>query len=679
MEQYFATKPIDDLLNELDGKIKSCHNYWEMTGLAKRASRAERVYFGKHQGETGVGSTTINDAGVDGEMSAVTVNKFRSLIKHVLSFTTTQKPAWDPQANNSDVKSGQQARIAVNVLDSYLNEKRLGRHMAKSAERSLASAKAYVYETWNPAIGEPYATEAVDDGQGGQTQKIVYEGDIECVSKGWGDVIYDIHIRDWTKNRWLIVKEWENKWDLAARHPEKAEDIVKCSGDDDFGFTQSFSSRFFDKKDSHDIIPTFHFYHVKTDGVPSGRYTKFLGNKTWLFDGAVPYRRLPVFRIAPGDEFDSCEGYTDAFDQMSQQEALNVLYSVAFSNLQAFAGQKLWLPEGCEVSASSLDDGMALLKGGLPGTEPKVLNLTGIPPELLKVIELFEQAMTEGMGLNSVVTGDPEHGLKSGTALARMQAMAIQYASNFQRSWAELQEDVGTFTIELFQDFAKTKRMIAQSGLANKGAMSSFTGKDLDGIRRVSVNLGNPALRTPSGVMNLAEMLYDKGEISGKEFISINSTGSFDAIAERKEIQVELVQKENELMRDGKPVKAMVGDAHLYHMENHMAVSADPQLREWAAQGDPEAIAIIQAATMHLDEHKMLYMQQDPIFSVIAKEPPAPQPMPPQPMAGPGPFGPPGAPPPGGPPPSGAPPGPPPDPGAVPPMPEPPPLPPVAA
>lgn len=668
MRKYFATLETDELIKELEEKLKGFYSYIEGSGISQRATRAERVYYGKHQGETGVGGYSIGDAGVDGEMSTVTVNKFRSLIKHNLSFTVTQKPSWDPRAKNSDVKSLQQARLAGNILDSYLTEKRMGRHMNSAAERALVSAKGYVYMTWNPAEGKPYAVQKVEGQDGEPKEKIVYEGDVEITHKGWADVIFDPNLRDWHKKKWIIVKEYENKWDLAARHPDKAEDIIKCSNDDDYDYTSKYRRRYFDDKSANDIIPVYYFYHMKTDGVKSGRFTKFLSNKTWLYDGGMPYRRLPVFRITPGDEFDTCEGYTDAFDQMAMQEALNVFYSVAFSNLQAFAGQKLWLPEGCEVSPSQLDDGMAILKGGVPGSEPKVLNLTGIPAELAKMIELFQSSMTEGMGLNSVVTGDPDHGLKSGAALGRMQAMAIQYASNFQRSWAELQEDVGTFLIELLQDFAKTKRMVALAGRANRGAMQSFTGDDLMDIERVAVDLGNPAMRTAAGRMEIADKFYEKGEISAREWFEISSTGNTDFLAEKKQSDVELVQMENELMQDGKPVRAMVGDAHLYHMDQHRAVLSDPQLRAAAAAGDQTAISIVEAATMHIQEHQQLYMTQDPIFSVITKEPPAPQPMPP-PMPGPG-----------GPPPpdmAGAP--PPPPPGAGPEMPPPPEAPPIPA
>ncbi len=663
MKQYFATMETPDLLKEAEKRINSFNQYIETTGLAARWSRSERLFFGKHQGEQGVGAYTIQDAGVDGEMSAVAVNKYRTLIKHNLSYTVTQKPAWDPRAKNSDTKSEQQARLAGNILDSYMTEKRMGRHMNGTAERALVYSKGFLYMTWNPALGKPFSAQQVMDKKTGQPMmasdgqvkmKTIYEGDIEASSKGPFDVIYDPQLRDWNKTRWVIVREYDNKWDLAARHPDQAEEIIKLSCSDDFNTNSRYARRLsYNEKGEDDVIPTYHFYHLKTDGVPSGRYTKFLNGKTALYDGPIQYGRLPIFRMTPGDEFDTAEGYTDAFDQMVLQEALNVFYSVAFSNLQAFAGQKLWLPDGCNISPSQLDDGMTILKGGLPGTEPKILSLTGIPPELLNMINLFAKTMTEGMGLNSVVTGDPEHGLKSGTALGRMQAMAIQYASNFQRSWAELQEDGGSFVVELLKDFATTKRMVALAGVANKGAMDSFTKDDLSSIERVSVDLGNPLSRTSAGRIELADKLMDKGEINGREYIQVLQTGSLDSVLEQKETDPDLVQKENELLRDGKPVQAIVGDAHLYHMDKHRAVISDPQLRMYAAQGDPLANQIIKATTDHIMEHDNLYSTQKPIFSIICKEPPAPPPPPPPGMMPPpGPGGPPppmhGAPPPPG-------------------------------
>jgi hypothetical protein len=658
VKQYFASLETNEFLGKACEKINDYNTYMEKSGKAARLNRAEDRYFGKHQGEIGVGSYTINDAGIDGEMSAVPVNIYRSLIKHTLSYVVSQKPSWDPRAKNSDTRALQQTRLASNILDAYMTEKRLGRPFAGSAERASVGGNAFLYMTWNPAIGKPIAADP-------QTGKVAYEGDVEACVKSARDVISDSKVRDNSKHKWRIVREFENKWDLAARHTDKAEEIINISAENDDLDRLNVKRRIrFDDQSDSDIIPVYHFYHIKSDGMPSGRYCKFLNGKTWLYDGPIQYRRLPLFRIAPGDEFDTADGYTDSFDILALTEAVNVLMSVTFSNLQAFAGQKLWLPEGCDILPSAIDDGMMILKGGVPGSEPKILNLTGIPPEMLKVVDLFMGQATQLMGLNSVVTGDPEHNLKSGAALGRMQAMAIQYASNFQKSWAELCEDGGTFLLELMQDFAKSARMIALGGSANKGAMQSFTGQDLDLIERVAVDLGNPMQKTAAGRIELADNLLQKGEITPKEYMEVIATGSVDAFVEQEVTDVELVQKENELLRDGKPVQAMVGDGHLYHMDKHRSVMNDPQLREAAARGDQLAIQIIQATTQHIMEHNQLYHTQDPTFSVIAKEPPAPQPPPPPMPPGPG------APPPEGspPPPQGPPPGAPAQPPPIPPM-----------
>jgi hypothetical protein len=103
---------------------------------------------------------------------------------------------------------------------------------------------------------------------------------------------------------------------------------------------------------------------------------------------------------------------------------------------------------------------------------------------------------------------------------------------------------------------------------------------------------------------------------------------------------------------EGKPVKAIVGDAHIMHSQEHMTVINDPMIRESAANGDELAIQIIQEVTNHILEHKNLHETQDPFFTMLSGEPPPPPP----PMPPPGAMGPEGAPP---------------DPNAPPPMPPP--------
>ena len=128
----------------------------------------------------------------------------------------------------------------------------------------------------------------------------------------------------------------------------------------------------------------------------------------------------------------------------------------------------------------------------------------------------------------------------------------------------------------------------------------------------------------------MAEKLFDKGSISPQEFIQVITTGSLDPVLEGENSQIELIRKENELLMDGKPVKAIVGDRHFMHAEEHMTVVNDPQLRTLAAQGDPDALAIVKAVLDHIMDHKNLSQTQDPFFAQVVKEPMAQAPPPPQ-------------------------------------------------
>lgn len=652
--QYFAQKDTKQFLSDVEKKIKNFNDYMSKTGRASKILRSEQLYFGRHLGEWGVGGGTVQDVGADNELTAFGVNLYRNLIKYVLSFTTSQKPSFDPRAKNTDTRSGQQARLASNILDSYLNEKRMDRHFVAAAERALVDGKGFVYMTWEPSLGKPFSTapaqgpdgEPLTDEQGAPQQKIIYEGDVEISSKGFLDVIYDVAIKDWSKKKWVVVRTLENKWDLAARHPDKAEQIEKLSPNDDLGCIEQtqMMSNVFTKEVNEDMVPVYHFYHDKTDAVKNGRYCKFLNGQIDLYDGPFQYKRLPVFRITPGEEFDTSEGYTDAFDIMAPQEVLNVLFSIPFSNQQAFANALLWLPEGCEASVSQLNGSqMTILKGGMPGTEPKSISLTATPAELFKNIEMVQEFMMKAMGLNAAAVGDAKEDVKSGVGLSRLQAMAIQYASGFQKSYSNILEDGGSFLLELLQVFAKTERMIALAGSANKGAMTSFTASDIDMIERVSCDLGNALSKTPSMRSELADKFLERGNITFKQYVQVIETGNLDVVYESEEAQPELIQKENEMLLEGKPVMAMVGDGHKAHIKEHKAKLDDPQLRSSAAAGDPEAMAIVKAISDHNMQHIQLEQTQDQIwFAISGEQPPPPPPMPPPGMAPPGaPQGPP--------------------------------------
>lgn len=667
MKKYFATLPTNEIVSQLKQKIQIFDQHLERTGIARRAEKAEQLYFGKHMGEQGSGLSEVATVGKDAEIKAYAVNLFRNLIQHRKALTTSNRLSFDPRAVNSDLQSMQQTRLARNVLEYYEREKGLAEIKNEAAERALVSAVGYVYMGWDKRTGRPVGTKpAIDDsGQpiinadGKPQEKIVREGDVFAIPKGMTEVIFDPRIRTWKERKWEIVESFVNKWDLCEEAPQFAEVIAKLDGDAFLrGELSSYKrNRLNAKEQDSDLIPVYEFYHHKTDSVPSGRYVKFLSNDVVLFDGPIPYQdkfesELPCRRISAGEVFGSAFGHTDSFDGIQLQQVLNVLYSIVYTNQQAFGIQMVSLPDGTKITPSHVGP-MVYLKTP-PGTEAKGINLTNTPAEIFKSIEMVQQVFTQLQGLNSVVTGDPDHNLKSGAALGRMQAMAIQYASNFQRQWGNLNEDCGTFELKLLKWFAKSERMYAITGKRNKSAMASFTGADFSQIDRVICDLGNPLTYTAAGRVEEADKLLEKGAISLQQYFEVRDTGSTDAITEDEQSEEELLQKENEMLMEGKVVKALVGDKHKAHIKRHKGIINDPLLRAAVSANDPKALQVVQNAMAHIQEHIQLEMSQDPIwFAVSGEQAPPPPPMPPQgpggapppPMAG-GPQGPQDLPPP---------------------------------
>jgi hypothetical protein len=640
---YFAKKDAKDLASHLEQRIGDFGNYISRVGLKGRWEKSYQLYYGRHFSGTyssNMGQGGIGEAGENGELKLLTVNHYRNFIKHILVLTTNQKPAFDVRAVNSDLESLQQARLGNNVLDAYLKEKRLYRYLRDAAEHALVFGKGFIELSWEPTAGREYmVSEEMDPETGESRPKIVYEGDVEAGNPSPFDVYCDQSCEDWSKVKWVTIRCFKNKYDLAERYSHVRDEILDLptKSDLDRSMANSFSN-----VDETADVPVFKFYHERTPSMPNGRYMLFCTSGTVLYDGPIPYSKLPVFRITPGDVFGTTEGYTDAFDIMPIQEAINVLASTVFSNESALGVQNILVPNGSAITAEELAKGLRIINYDPNMGKPEPLQLTNTPAEIFKFMEILERWGETLSGVNSVARGNPDTSLKSGVALGLIQSMAVQFASGFQQSWAELLEDSASFILHLLKDFASTERMVAMAGKHNRGSMQSFNKDKLSKVDRVVVELGNPMARTTAGRVEIANNLLQQGLVKQpQEYLQVMNTGQLDPLTEGVQSEIDLIRQENEAMMNGKPVKAMVGDSHLLHMQEHKALLSNPEVRLNAP--------LVQEVLEHLQEHMEIYKNQDPLWSQIAGEPPAPPPMMPPPppgaeMNGPPPPGPPGPP-----------------------------------
>jgi hypothetical protein len=648
-DQYFAAAEAEELASDLEGKIDRWETHGKHVGLYNKLNLSYQTYYGNHFKGVSADGSAIPSTGQRGELKLVAVNHYRNLLRHILIMTTSQRPSWDAKAVNSDPGSLGQAKLGNAILETYIREKRLGKYLKKAAEAALGLGTGCLKVTWDPSAGRAYGRmtvkddngEPVLDADGKPETKVQHEGDIATSFHGPEDVYYDPSIEDWEQLTSVTVRCFKNKHDLAARYPALRDKILAFPNRHELKRRIGFN---FQSIEESDMVEVFEFYHKKTDALPNGRYTLFGRGGVVLFDGAYPYKkRLPVFRIVPGEIIGTVEGYTEGFDLLAIQEAINTLTSTIFTNQSAHGVQSVLVPNGANLTAQQIGNGMVALKYDPKAGKPEPMQLTATPKEIFEFLTMLERFAETISGVNSVARGNPESSLKSGVALGLVQSMALQYASGFQESWVELLEEVGTFILcDLLQEFAATERVVAMAGKNNQSYIRSFKGSDLVQIDRVTVEVGNPLNRTTGGRVQTAENLLQHGLIkTPQEYLTVLNTGQIEPLYKATENELALIHQENDDLLEGKPARALVGDAHLLHMQEHRSVYSDPELRRRSVMGDQKAKQIIQQALAHVQEHAALYQGQDPIFAMIAGEPPAPMPpMPPGPPMGPPPVGP---------------------------------------
>ncbi len=593
---YWAAAPVTEIADNILDKVDNYYKYCAQSGRLDLWRRSWESYY-----RSRLSGGMINPVGQQGELSAISVNNYRNLLLHLETMTLSQRASFEPRAANSDVESQSQVILGAGLLDYYMREKRLDRYIKQGVKDGLMFADAFVVCDWDANIGDEHGK----DSAGMMRRK----GDIKYKNYNGFNMV-----RDYTKTSprdedWYIPRDFMNKYDLAAIFPDLADKILDDSIDAlEAGRTTVLG--YLELEDS-DQIAVYTLRHGPTPALPQGRYTRVLDNGTVLLDGPLPYDETHVYRLAPDEESGTIFGYTVAFDLLPIQEASDIVISTALTNISTFGVQNILLPKGHDLQTSQIAGGLNLMEYDPKVGKPESLNLTNTPPEVYNFMGMLDRWGETISGVNSVARGNPEASLKSGAALALVQSMAVQFSMSLQQSYAELVEDLGAGTIYLLQDFASVPRVAAIAGKSNRPLMKEFSGKDLDKIHRVTVDMGNPLTRTTAGKVNLADALLEKGMIENPDqYIQVITTGKLEPVIEGKQANLLNMKSENEKLADGIQPRAIITDDHAKHILEHSVVMASPEVRE--SPNGP----IMTSTLNHIQEH--LTLAQSPGYALLA-------------------------------------------------------------
>jgi len=605
-DQYFAAKSPSDTASILINKSQEWSQSIQSNGYLDKLRNCYLAYHGAYYTDTGNGHQ-VTFSGEQGELVNFPVNQWRNIAQHMLTMTTSSRPAFQTRATNTDYKSLIQTKIAEGVLDYYMREKKLDVYLKDAVEYAIVYGSGFILIEWDSFKGE--MVDYIEE-----TKTKIYEGDLVFSNLSPFDVMFDGTKESPHDNDWVMIRRWKNKFDLAAKYPEYAEKIKGLQTKSD---TQRFRIGLVNLLDETSDVQVLEFYHKRTESMEDGRYMMFLTSEIVLQDLPMPYRELPIFRIAPSNIHGTTHGYTPMYDLLPLQEQLNALYSIVSTNQNAFGVQNVLVPRGSDIAINQLAGGLNVIEYNATSGDPKPLNLTQTPEEIFRYIEMIESRMQILSGVNSVARGAPEASLKSGTALALVQSMALQFMSGLQQSYVDLIENTGTAIIKILQDFAFAPRIIAIAGKSSRYEMREFKGADISNISRVVVDVGNPMSKTAAGRVQMAQELLQYGKVTPEQYMLLIKTGNLDSITEDIVKEQLLMKDENEVLIEGESPMAVFTENHKMHIEYHRSVLFDPELKKDAG--------LVNRVQQHIQEHIDLLRNTDPaILAMMNQQPLAP-------------------------------------------------------
>jgi hypothetical protein len=609
-EMYFWNRPTEECAYELWTRIEGYYNEMRRTG---RFALYRNSYTNFYMGW--IYRAAMYKSGEMGELTRSFWNHERNILLHLKNQTVQNKLSYKAQVLNSNASSAQ-TRVLVDGLATHFEEDqryKLDARAAQSVEDALVFGESSVAVLWNKALGAPMMQD--DDGS------MLNEGDVEYVNVTPMDLILNTTHQDRTMVQWKIVRRWVNKYDLAAQFPDQHDKLVNMSDTESSYGTKLVTLIIHD----NETIPVFYCFHEKSPAVPEGRFLLMADPSTILVDGSLEdagYDEIPVYDNVPNTMAGSPYGYTVAFDLIPLQQGLNELISSVTSNNINFATQCVMAPKGSNLHYQSLATGMTFIewdpKMG-PNGKPEPLNLLHSAPETYQFMDLHVKTMETLAGVSAMDRGQPDASITSGQYAALITTNSVLFQQPLQRAYANLCEDVMNGTIKILKRNMKTDRVVQIIGENNASCAQNWGPEDLGAVTGVTVELINPMLQTPSGKMQLADVLMKTGLIKdAQQYIGVYADGDLPQLYHRQDTQLILVKQENEALMSGKNFLPAITDNHVMHILEHTA-----NIDTMDARLNPNQPYVI-GTLNHIQAHINMMTTINPVLAGIIGDPTLP-------------------------------------------------------
>jgi hypothetical protein len=252
------------------------------------------------------------------------------------------------KAVNTDSRTLRNARIGTQLVEYYFTDPAhdLERDYSRALEVALLAGEAFITQDWDQTLGE-------EAGGDLETGEIVPIGDVAQVMYTPWNTARDLGAQDATKCHWFIFSERVNKYELAAKFPAYAEEIVlnatSNSGVVATGLMRPYS-------DDTDYVEVHRLVHFPSRALEQGRVSLFI-NDSVLFDTVYPYKNKKVLRISDREVIETAFGHTSNYDLLGLEQVTDSLHSVIINNALTFGINTIVGPKGSGIVQTELAKG----------------------------------------------------------------------------------------------------------------------------------------------------------------------------------------------------------------------------------------------------------------------------------------------------------------------------------
>ena len=646
-DTYFANLPDDKIGDAIWERKREYEKFLKSSGFFALYRKMHWKYYG-HDSKSAFTTHEVGNDGTKGELHILRMNHLRSIVTSWLNMVRSQRPACTPVAINDDYESELEVKRGKALLDHARGPSGASIEAREAEVREFAGlyGHAFLLQLWNEALGDvtmPTGPEAGMELPPGEDLDVAQRtGDLEAWALSPLDVFFDPRRKD-TKFPWIIARIFKSRHDLIARFPKHAAAILEMKVQGEADGTDGIDFSFAGAKSGDaapqaqkDEIPVYILLHQKTEAMRDGKQVMLLDAKTILRSGPLGYKKAPIRRLAAANIDRTPLGFSPAWDELAPQEAADSLASIGVTNARTFGLGVVVAPKGSDIEYEEIAKGLALIPYTPGMDKPSVLAMPTTPDQVFAFRREIIGEQGTILGVNSVVRGDPEASLKSGSALALVQAQGVQFSNDFQENDTRFIEEHSLDTIEISQLFMQDERQFEIVGAHVASLTLPFSGDKLKRITKVRVQIVNPLSKTLAGKVQMADTLAERfgPQLTPGDYFRVLETGNGDHLTKRLSQKAANIDRENELlalgygpipqgpdpmappdMMTGRPamkpmrvpgetyVICLITDDHREHVKRHLEIVDNPAIR---GSEDPQAIKIVKAVLDHIDEHEKL-------------------------------------------------------------------------